>query len=263
MDNVKTAQCLSCARESALEAGRILYENWQQPKAINQIQAHDIKLKLDVQTQQFLALRLQNAFPEISILGEEADSGNLQSPYRWVIDPIDGTVNYTFDIPHACISIALQERQSDYWQTVLGLIHDPFLNETWEATSFTDPTLNGKPISVSHRSLLKESVVSIGFAKLQNNLNEAIQAFTNLTSHVCKIRIMGSAALDLAYIACGRLDAYIETGLRLWDIAAGGYILQRAGGTFDAKPIIGGERESYRLIATNGKIDSQIIQYLS
>ena len=74
---------------------------------------------------------------------------------------------------------------------------------------------------------------------------------------------MGSAALDLAYIACGRLDAYVETGLRLWDVAAGGYILQRAGGTFDAKPIIGGERESYRLIATNGKIDSQIIQYLS
>ena len=249
------------------QAGELVKEELAQQDVVVSTKSSrsDLVTNIDKLVQNYLMSSLNVLIPNLKFLAEENGLTELSdfSGKVAVIDPIDGTVNYTFDIPHACISIALQERQSDYWQTVLGLIHDPFLNETWEATSFTDPTLNGKPISVSHRSLLKESVVSIGFAKLQNNLNEAIQAFTNLTSHVCKIRIMGSAALDLAYIACGRLDAYIETGLRLWDIAAGGYILQRAGGTFDAKPIIGGERESYRLIATNGKIDSQIIQYLS
>ena len=249
------------------QAGEIVKQELAQQDVVVSTKSSrsDLVTNIDKLVQNYLMSSLNVLIPNLKFLAEENGLTELAdfSGKVAVIDPIDGTVNYTFDIPHACISIALQERQSDYWQTVLGLIHDPFLNETWEATSFTDPTLNGKPISVSHRSLLKESVVSIGFAKLQNNLNEAIQAFTNLTSHVCKIRIMGSAALDLAYIACGRLDAYVETGLRLWDVAAGGYILQRAGGTFDAKPIIGGERESYRLIATNGKIDSQIIQYLS
>jgi myo-inositol-1(or 4)-monophosphatase len=105
-------------------------------------------------------------------------------------------------------------------------------------------------------------VISVGFSKLQSNLNVSMDAMVKLTSQVRKVRIMGSAALDLAYVACGRLDAYLESGVRLWDIAAGGFILERAGGKFHHVPIPHGEFESYKLAASNGKISDELQTYL-
>lgn len=258
MDEMELAQCLECVLKTAREAGQLFLSQWRKPKTINEIKQHDIKLQLDVDTQELIATRLLAAYPEIALLGEEGSQENDASPYRWIVDPIDGTVNFAFDIPHACVSIALQRRQADGYRTILGVIHDPFCDESWSATSHDAPRLNGVEFRASDRTALSQCVVSIGFSKMQANLTTAMEAMMKLTRQVRKVRIMGSAALDLAYVACGRMDAYLEAGVRLWDIAAGGFILERAGGTFHRTLMPQGEPESYKLLATNGKIDNEL-----
>jgi myo-inositol-1(or 4)-monophosphatase len=217
--------------------------NLRQTKRINESTQHDIKLELDVRCQRLIERILHKALPEASILGEEGTSGNPDFPLRWVIDPIDGTVNFTYGIPHACVSIALQCASDpakkptdlsyeDGFQTVLGVVYDPFTDELWTATEEGPALLNGKPIQVAARTRLNEAIVALGFAKHTHTLNRMLPVFQRLVHRVRKIRITGSAALSFTYVASGRFDAYVETGVRLWDIAAGGLILQRAGGVF-------------------------------
>lgn len=228
---------------AAREAGALMRRNLRQTKRINESTQHDIKLELDVRCQRLIERILHKALPEASILGEEGTSGNPDFPLRWVIDPIDGTVNFTYGIPHACVSIALQCASDpakkptdlsyeDGFQTVLGVVYDPFTDELWTATEDGPALLNGKPIQVATRTRLNETIVALGFAKHTHTLNRMLPVFQRLVHRVRKIRITGSAALSFTYVASGRFDAYVETGVRLWDIAAGGLILQRAGGVF-------------------------------
>lgn len=234
---------VSESAKAARAAGALMRRNLRQAKRINESTQHDIKLELDVRCQVLIERVLRKALPEASVFGEEGVSGNPESPLRWVIDPIDGTVNFTYGIPHACVSIALQCRSEagetptdlsyeDGFQTVLGVIYDPFTDELWTATEEGPALLNGKPIAVATRSRLGEAIVALGFAKHRHTLDRMLPVFERLVHRVRKIRITGSAALSFAYVATGRFDAYVETGVRLWDIAAGGLILQRAGGIF-------------------------------
>src|SRR5262249_34597231 len=151
--------------------------NLRSAKKINVATQHDIKLELDVRCQKRIAQRLHRAFPEIALLGEEGVAGDPDSPRRWVVDPIDGTVNFTYGIPHACVSIALQARganganhrsaapDSRSYETVLGVVYDPFCDELWTAVRGQAARLNGRQIHVSRRRYLRESIVSLGFAK--------------------------------------------------------------------------------------------------
>jgi myo-inositol-1(or 4)-monophosphatase len=175
-----------------------------------------------------------------------------------VVDPIDGTVNFTYGIPHACVSIALQERDEgagDY-ATILGVVYDPFCDELWTASQAGPARLNGKIIHVSRRADLDHAIVSIGFAKDPRSLRENLPVFNALVGRVLKMRMTGSAALSLAYVACGRFDAYLESGISIWDIAAAGFILERAGGEFWRQPIEG--RHKYKMLATNGLLRGKI-----
>lgn len=262
MDNVQIARCLNNVCAVAEEAGAFIRANWLHPKTVNELKQHDIKLKLDVETQQLITQRLLALYPDIALFGEEGCTGNPSATYRWVVDPIDGTVNFAFDIPHACVSIALQQKQSSGYQTILGVVFDPFCHELWTATRDEPAKLNRIPIHVSNRSSLGETVISIGFGKLQHNVNITMDAMAQLTSQVRKIRMMGSAALDLVYVASGRLDAYIEAGVRLWDIAAGGFIIERAGGQFHHSLIPDAEPETYKIVATNGHLCKELHPYL-
>src|SRR4051812_19068932 len=157
---------LAAATAAALQAGQLLAANLHSPKKINDEIQHDIKLELDVRTQKLIERHLARDFPEAAILGEEGVSGDPGAEFRWVIDPIDGTVNFAYNIPHACVSIALQQRARpgkgvtrDGYQTVAGVVHDPFCNETWTATLNGPARLNGKKISVSRRTRLDEAIV--------------------------------------------------------------------------------------------------------
>ena len=256
-------RALDVAVKSARAAGALMQQNFHLPKKANEIAQFDIKLELDVKCQQLIEKKLASAFPKISVLGEEGNSGDASTPLRWVIDPIDGTVNYAYGIPHACVSIALQEKTAkvhrrhsltpDGYATLLGVVYDPFTDELWTGTQGGKAFLNGKVISVSQRATLGESIVAMGFSKRQDAMTELLPVLNRLIHRVRKIRMMGAAALSLVYVASGRHDAYLEYGVRLWDIAAGGLIVECAGGEFFHQALPG-ENHAYRLVVNNGLI---------
>ena len=258
--NVNAAQ--KCAEDVSRKVGRFLKRQLRANKRINQQTAHDIKLELGERSQRMIERALQKAFPQIAILGEEGTVGDPASEWRWVVDPIDGTVNFSRGLPHACISIALQSRNegsSGHWseyRTEAGVVYDPFLEEMWSAKRGNKSKLNGRPIHVSETDCLESSLVSIGFAKNRSTLKKNLPLFTRLYQRVLKVRLMGSAALALTWTAAGRLDAYRENGISLWDIAAGGLILECAGGEFWRKPLQ--KKYTYELIASNGRLRKKI-----
>jgi myo-inositol-1(or 4)-monophosphatase len=277
MKNIPTKTALAAAVQAARAAGKVMRASWHKPKRVNSTEAHDVKLELDVRCQKLIEKMLRDAFPRISLLGEEGDSGDANAGYRWVVDPIDGTVNYFFGIPHACVSIALQSK-SDQWQvtggrnnssrrsqkpvthhashiTILGVIYDPFTDELWTATRGGKTRLNDRVVRVSHRSKIEESVIAMGFSKSQDNLNKTLPHLLRLSRRAKKMRILGSAALELAYVACGRLDVYVERTINLWDIAAGELMVECSGGECWLKALPDGR---FRMCADNGRLRKKL-----
>lgn len=248
-------RALAAATTAARAAGALMRRTFHSTKKINEESRHDIKLELDVRCQRLIERRLRRAFSAVPILGEEGIVGDPRAGQRWVVDPIDGTVNFSYGIPHSCVSIALQRRvdgEAGPYETVVGVVYDPFCDELWTAIRGRRARLNGRPITVSRRARLAECIVSIGFAKEPATMRKMIPTLNALLRRVRKVRIMGAAALSLVYVASGRVDAYVEYGLRLWDIAAGGLILECAGGDFFHAPVPGEHR--YRLVANNGRL---------
>ena len=256
MKPAERRQALACAVEAARRAGALMRKNQGLRKTINSRTAHDIKLELDVQCQKLIEKTLLGGFPRSAIMGEEGLAGDAAANCRWVVDPIDGTVNFTYGIPHACVSIALQERAGNEFQTVAGVVYDPFCDEMWTATRGERARLNGRPIRVSRRKELSQCIVSIGFAKDTDSLRLNLPVFNALVQRVLKVRMMGAAALAIVYVASGRFDAYIESGIYLWDIAAGGLILECAGGEFWHRPHPSGPK--YEMLANNGRVRRQV-----
>ncbi|MEI7534109.1 MAG: inositol monophosphatase family protein [Verrucomicrobiae bacterium] len=242
---------LTAAIKAARAAGKVMHANWHKPKRVNSAEAHDIKLELDVQCQALIEKILAAAYPEIPVLGEEGNTGDTTAAYRWVIDPIDGTVNYFFGMPHAAVSIALQHKE----QSVVGVIYDPFTDEIWTTTTGKPTRLNGNIVRVSNRSRIEDAVIAMGFSKSQDNLNKSMPHLLRLARRAKKIRIMGSAALELVYVASGRLDAYVERTINLWDIAAGSLLVENAGGEFYVLPAPNGK---LRMCADNGKLRKKL-----
>jgi myo-inositol-1(or 4)-monophosphatase len=261
MKPTELKRALNCALTAARAAGALMRQNLEATKKVNARLSHDIKLDLDVRCQKLIERTLAKSFPDIAVLGEEGDSGHTNPPSRWVIDPIDGTVNYAYGIPHACVCIALQVRSKaksaqvdDGYATVVGVIYDPFMDEIWSAVSGDVARMNGKPIRVSPRAKLNDAIAAMGYGKNEQTMGEAFKAFRALSQNTRKMRNMGAAGLALAYVACGRFDAYLERGISIWDIAAGGFIVERAGGEFWRERMGAG----YRMIASNGKLRKQI-----
>jgi len=228
-----------------------MHANWHKPKHVNAAEAHDIKLELDVRCQALIEKSLAADFPLIPVLGEEGSTGDTDAEYRWVIDPIDGTVNYFYGMPHAAVSIALQHRA----KSVVGVIYDPFTDELWTTIKGQPTRLNGKVVRVSNRSKLNDCVIAMGFSKSRDNLKKSLPHLIRISKQAKKIRIMGSAALELAYVASGRLDAYVERTINLWDVAAGQLLVDNAGGEFYTVP---GPNGKLRMCASNGKVRKKL-----
>jgi myo-inositol-1(or 4)-monophosphatase len=267
--NLQTAQ--KVAVQAARAAGKVMRDNWHKPKRVKLDDAHDIKLELDVRCQKLIEKILRAAFPQIPLLGEEGDSGDVTAEYRWVVDPIDGTVNYFYGMPHAAVSIALQVQSPkskvqsrnpssifhlpSSHETIVGVIYGPFTDEIWTTVSGGPTRLNGKIVRVSNRSKLEDAVIAMGFSKSRENLEKSLPHLNRLARRVKKIRIMGSAALELVYVASGRLDAYIERTINLWDVAAGSLLVENAGGEFYVLPAPNGR---LRMCADNGKLRKKL-----
>ena len=241
---------LHAAKEAAQAAGGLLRANFGQALHVDANEAHDIKLELDRRSQTLIESMLLARYPDHAIYGEEGIRGDENSEYQWVIDPIDGTVNFFYGVPHFAVSIALRRAG----KVIVGVIYDPMRDEMWEVTESSPAVLNGQPIQVSERTELKEAMVSVGVSKTLDSVNESLPLFLRLVRSAKKCRMMGSASLDIAYVACGRLDAYIESQISLWDIAAGLLLVESAGGVVDLRPLPDNP-EKYSIAATSGRID--------
>ncbi|WP_244228531.1 inositol monophosphatase family protein [Methylacidiphilum sp. Yel] len=246
---------LSTAIETALEAGDFLRRHFETDIKIAEKFSHDIKIELDNLAQEKIIASILKDYPEHQIIGEEGSIGSKDSEICWIVDPLDGTVNFTYGIPHFCISIAVQKRG----KTIAGVIYDPMRGELFTVSEPGYPKLNGKVIKSSQRSFLSESIGVIGFSRTKETIAKATDLFFNLVPKVRKIRFTGSAALDLAYVACGRLDFYIEQQIQIWDIAAGILLVEKSGGKIMTKPII--EGKTFSLKATNGSLNLDFVTF--
>jgi myo-inositol-1(or 4)-monophosphatase len=244
---------LDAAASAARAAGELLRKNFRRPQHVNAAEAHDIKLKIDVQTQELIARSLLKQFPEHALYGEEGIIGDQTSEHQWVVDPLDGTVNYFYHIPHFCVSIALRFKG----EIIVGVIYDPMRDEMWSAQKGERPRLNGEHFRVSERADLSEAVISVGLAKTGEMIDSNLPLLQEMIHRVRKCRVLGSAALDMAYVACGRFDAYIERGISLWDIAAGWILVETAGGTVDLRPRKD-TKDKYSVVASNGVINLKL-----
>ncbi|MDX1679405.1 MAG: inositol monophosphatase family protein [Akkermansiaceae bacterium] len=240
---------LELAIEAATKAGDLLRRHFGEDSAVDEASHHDIKLALDRESQELITGILLGARPEDALYGEEGIAGNQDSDRQWIVDPIDGTVNFFYNIPHFCVSIALRIKG----EIVLGVIHDPMMKETWTVEKGAPAKLNDRPIQASPREKLEDSVLFIGCGKDEEALSTGLARFKRGSLRARKMRMMGSAALGMAYIACGRLDSYVESRISLWDIAAGHLLVESAGGKVELTPVEG-KTDVWSIVASNGKI---------
>ena len=240
---------LELATQAALEAGKLIRQNFGSDATVDEATHHDIKLALDKESQDLITGILLGARPGDALYGEEGLAGNQDSERQWIVDPIDGTVNFFYGIPHFCVSIALRVAG----EIVVGVIHDPMVGETWTVEKGGPAMLNGRPIQVSKRVDLAESILYVGCGKDEEALRTGVERFHRASLRARKMRMMGSAALGMAYIASGRIDGYIESRISLWDIAAGQLLVETAGGMVDLTAVPG-YADAWSIVASNGKI---------
>lgn len=213
---------------AAREAGALLRQNFGQPLQTSSKQTTiDLVTEMDQAADELLTDRLRAAFPDYGFLTEESPAIVGSEDTRWVIDPIDGTTNYAHAYPFFAISIAL-EREG---QTVLGVVYDPIADELFVAERNQGAELNGRPIRVSPAADLAESLLASGFPyNAWTTENDNTAQWRQFLKQARSVRCDGAAALDLCYVACGRVDGYWEPGLEPWDVAAGALIVSEAGG---------------------------------
>ena len=223
------ADALSVALEAALTAGGYAYaerENLQQVEART---AHDVKLVLDSTCQKLAEAVLRKSFPDHQIMGEEGGTLDGGADWLWIIDPLDGTVNYFNRIPHWCSAIALRERG----RVVAGVVFAPMTGECFTATLDGPACLNGVPIRVSSTDSLRDACMLTGLSAILEDPDDRMGRLKSILGDTSKIRVLGASALDHCYVAAGRADGLFEYALHVWDMAAGGLILERAGGRFE------------------------------
>jgi myo-inositol-1(or 4)-monophosphatase len=235
---------------AAQAAGVRLRQAFGQNLVVNATYQHDIKLAADVECQELIFKILLDHFPKTRCMGEEGDHpGDPNAEYEWIVDPIDGTMNLATGIPHFCVSIAAREVGSG--RLLFGVIYDPMRNELFTAERGSGTYLNGVRQHVSTRDKLSDAILAVGFAKTEQTISHCLELYHYYGEKARKLRAMGSAALDLAYVAAGRMDAYIEQGVNLWDIAAGIVLIEEAGGV--VKYELNG-RGGYHVVASSGRI---------
>lgn len=263
---------LSFMEKLAREAGRIQIVRLGQVHKLEYKSPIDLVTEVDRECEALIVSEIQKKFPGDDIMAEEGSGASATEPpadprrksgARWHVDPLDGTVNYAHGFPFFCVSIGLEvDGKVD-----AGVIYDPNRDELFAAERGKGATLNGKPIHVSKSKALKQSLLATGFACLvykteDEEVEDNLAHFGNFIRSARAVRRPGSAATDLAWTACGRIDGFWELSLKPWDMAAGSLIIQEAGGavtSFD-----GGAFDLYgtEILASNGRIHGEMISVL-
>jgi myo-inositol-1(or 4)-monophosphatase len=248
---------LGVAWDAAHAAGEIMRRNWQEPKTIDYKGAIDLVTTIDRETERKIVDVIQRNFSDHAILAEEETNlAGHREAYRWIIDPLDGTTNFAHSYPQFCVSIALEFAG----EVILGLVYDPLRDECFKAVKDEGATLNGGPIRISGVKELDKALLATGFPYDQREKADFyLSFFKAFMTRSQGIRRNGSAALDLCYVACGRLDGFWELKLRPWDTAAGALIVEEAGGKLSDlsgnKFTIWGEET----LASNGAIHDEMV----
>ncbi|MBP7274934.1 MAG: inositol monophosphatase [Kiritimatiellae bacterium] len=226
MSDPDSNRLLEVAAAAAETAGAHALRHYSRRARVLRSLEHDVKLELDVECQQVATRVIRSAFPDHAILGEEGGHDASAAGFRWIIDPIDGTVNFTHGLPVWCCSIAVEHQG----RTRAGAVRLPMLDELYTATADGEARRNGEVIRVSDTPEMAEGMVYTGVLEHGQDGGISHRVFRRLAEEFRKVRILGSAAVELCYVACGRGDAYIETTIHLWDLAAGALLVERAGG---------------------------------
>lgn len=258
-NNLDIDQAFQWAREAVEEAGRVLKEGARRKKTYQKKGRIDLVTEWDYKSQETVISRLRPRFPEADFLVEESGIEHRESPYCWILDPIDGTTNFVHGFPFYCISLALLYERTP----LLGLVHNPELKETYWAIKNNGAFLNGRPIRVSTIDQVSQSLLATGFPyNIRKTHGPVIKRFSQVTTRAQGVRRPGSAALDLCWVARGVMDGFWESYLKPWDTAAGILILEEAGGKitdYAGRPF---HIHKKQILATNGRIHNEMIGLL-
>lgn len=244
------------AVQAAKAAGDELEKMFVRPKKYSKKSCYDLLAEADLRAETIIISAIKKAFPGHSIFSEEAGKDKNKSPYQWIIDPLDGTINFVSGIEEYAVSIALAYRK----KPILGVIYQPYGKRLYTAEKGKGAFLNGKKIRVSITPKIIDAVLATDNTKNVSTRQENYDFIAQACSHVRHIRIMGCSALHLARLASGTIDAYIKTTFNYWDVAAGIVLVQEAGGRVSdlvGKPL--GE-DSRGIIASNGSLHSQCVR---
>ncbi len=241
---------LQTAIRAARAAGRLLLEGSRGEIKVDQLARHDVKLEMDKKAEAVILGIIQERFPEHAILSEEVGRVGPESGYLWVVDPLDGTVNFSRRIPLWGTSIALCRAGEE----IVGVIYDAVHDELYAAEKGKGAFLNDRPMRVSDRKM-EQAIIAYDFAANEPAINQGLRAADRVTRSVSKVRATGSAAVDLGYVACGRLEGFYEYGLHYWDLAAGAVMIREAGGRVQTRPRPDG---SLDFLCDNGVIHEEL-----
>jgi myo-inositol-1(or 4)-monophosphatase len=248
------------AAEIARDAGAILRDRFGQPHELTYKGTIDIVTEADQAAEALIAARLRDACPTHDLLCEEGSRGNApDSTFRWIVDPLDGTTNFAHGLPTFAVSIGLEDGSVP----VVGVVYDPMRDELFVATRGGGATLNGQPIYVSQTDRLIASLLVTGFSYDFEVRARQAETWRDLLTRVQAIRQTGSAALNLCYIAAGRLDGYWERGISPWDVAAGALMVTEAGGT--VTDLQGGpfRSDDRQILASNGNLHRDLLAVIT
>lgn len=243
----------------ARRAGAVLRNGATKPRQIDHKGPFDLVTDIDRASEALIVAAIRERFPDHTILAEEGGGIEQDSPWSWIIDPLDGTNNYAHQFPFYSVSLGLLHEREPY----LGVIFDPVRDELFTAERGAGAKLNGTPMHVSPASTLRDSLLSTGFPYdfATNPVNNAAE-FARVHRYVHGIRRAGSAALDLAYVACGRLEAHWEFWLKPWDSAAGALLVLEAGGTITTSNGAPWTPWSTSMVASNGLVHAELVTVL-
>ncbi len=247
------ARLLAVAVEAAQAATAHARRNRHRRLEVAQGFAHDVKLSLDTECQTIAIERIRASFPDHAVLAEEsadtaAESAGSAPGFEWIVDPIDGTVNFSHGLPVWCCSIAVRLDG----RTLAGAVHAADFGELYTATRSGPALCNGVPLHVSDVANLGQALVMTGLDQKVSPRGERFGVFRAISDAAQKARVMGSAALDLCRVAAGQAEGYFESGIYTWDIAAAGLMVERAGGRTETLAALG--RHRWCFMATNGHV---------
>lgn len=249
---------LQTAIEAARRAGQLIAARYPTQRDVSRKGYRDLVTETDIAAEDVILSLIQDRFPDHAILSEETPGGEIGEGYTWVIDPVDGTSNYTHRVPIFSVSVALLHRG----RPLIGVVYDPMRDHLFVGKSGSGATLNNQPLQISAIHQIQEALIGFDWARDEEKRNQVLSRLQQVAPLCHTVRALGSAALGLTYVAAGWLDGYFHLAIHPWDAAAAVLLITEAGGrctSFDGEPF---NVSAARCVATNGHIHEALLHAL-